>query len=81
MIKYPVFASFAYYEDASTSQALMITLAVCFGLVFSFWMCKKCLPKRKKRTKKGVNVDADDSKAIKFASSLHKQMVGILRYT
>ncbi|KAL5960995.1 Synaptotagmin-1 [Taenia solium] len=52
----------------------MITLAVCFGLVFAFWMCKKCIPKRKKRTKKGVNVDADDSKAIKFASSLNKQM-------
>ncbi|VDM16154.1 unnamed protein product [Hydatigera taeniaeformis] len=61
-------------KHASTSQALMITLAVCFGLVFAFWMCKKCLPKRKKRTKKGVNVDADDSKVIKFASSLNKQM-------
>ncbi|KAL5104215.1 Synaptotagmin-1 [Taenia crassiceps] len=61
-------------RHASTSQALMITLAVCFGLVFSFWICKKCLPKRKKRTKKGVNVDADDTKAIKFASSLNKQM-------
>ncbi|VDK36127.1 unnamed protein product [Taenia asiatica] len=61
-------------KHASTSQALMITLAVCFGLVFAFWMCKKCIPKRKKRTKKGVNVDADDSKAIKFASSLNKQM-------
>ncbi|VDD79808.1 unnamed protein product [Mesocestoides corti] len=61
-------------RKASTSQALMITLAICFGLICLFWLCKKCLPRRKKKSKKGVNVEVDDSKAIKFASSLNKQI-------
>ncbi|KAM7541367.1 hypothetical protein Aperf_G00000046500 [Anoplocephala perfoliata] len=61
-------------KPISATKVLIIIVAVFLGLIFLFWMCKKCLPRRKKKSKKGVNVDADDNKAIKFASSLNKQM-------
>lgn len=54
----------------------MISLAVVFGVILIFWLCKKCLPRRRgKKGKKGLNVDADDDKVIKFASALTKQLV------
>ncbi|KAM3187077.1 hypothetical protein ACTXT7_003042 [Hymenolepis weldensis] len=61
-------------KHLSASKSLMIAVGVCFGLLFVFYLCKKCIPRRKKKSKKGVNVDADDSKVIKFASSLNKQL-------
>ncbi|BHF82273.1 Synaptotagmin-2 [Sparganum proliferum] len=66
----------ATYKNQVASKALIITLSVTFGLIFIFWCCKRCLPKRKKRRngKKSTAVDADDTKAIRFASSLTKQL-------
>ncbi|VDK74771.1 unnamed protein product [Dibothriocephalus latus] len=63
-------------NDQVASRALIITISVTFGLIFIFWCCKRCLPKRKKRRngKKSTAVEADDSKAIRFASALTKQL-------
>ncbi|VDM02333.1 unnamed protein product [Schistocephalus solidus] len=66
----------ATQRNHAASKALIIAISVTFGLIFIFWCCKRCLPKRKKRRngKKSTTVDADDSKAIRFASALTKQL-------